>query len=356
MIFLDNYSSTKPTSKVLETYGMLLREEEMADQRWIDEAYRQIFELVGAGKEDQFLFMSSEREAAELVFSHVLADHIRPSGKNHLVACSVESASILELMERYEKLGCESNYIPVDENGLITIEALEKCVGPRTGLISLSWVNSLTGVIQPVWEIAEFCKSRGILVYVQASEIFAKLFFRFQDLAIDFLSFEGNKFHAPKGTAGLFVKQEHKLGERGVSNGPGLVAMGVAASEVLDVMGTEVARLRGLLEDRIRETIPESVFFGQNTMRVPNTTCFAIPGIHSEPLLFYLKERGVIATRGGKERPKLEYVLASMGIGALLAKGAISVSLSMYTTEEEVEKCVAILAEVVKKMRKYAVQ
>lgn len=355
MIYLDNTSATRPGALVLEAYQKLICEEEITDGKLIEDAYKNIFELVGANSNDQFLFMASEREAAEVVFSNVLIDHIRPSGKNHLLASAVENASILQLMERYEEIGLESNYIPVDENGLITISALEKMVGPRTGLIAFSWVNSLTGVIQPVWEIAEFCRERGILVYVQASTIFAKLSFRFQDLWVDFLSFEGNKFHAPKGTAGLFVKHPHRFMERSLSNAAGLVAMGIAAAEVLDTMGTEVARLRGLLEDRVHEEIKEAVFFGQNAMRVPGITCFAIPGLHGEPLSFHLRERGVIVTRGGGERPKLEYVLANMGVKPLLAKGAISLSLSIYSTEDEIERFISILVEIVKKMRKYAI-
>jgi len=360
MIYLDNCETTKMSSKVEETLHLLMKEQWKGKEAFdIEKSMTSLYELVGAEREDQFVFTSSEREAARLVCFSVLCDHITKTGKNHLLTSCIDNASLLQTMNQLEKVGCETHYIPLNEEGIITPEAVEEAINPRTSMLALSWVNGLTGVIQPIWEIAKVCKKYGVLVYVQASEIFAKLAFRFSDLDIDFLSFTSEKFHGPKGAGGLFVKKEIDFPslqcENQITNLPGFIAMGVAAKEVLnymDGMGTEVARLRAEFEDQLVLKIPEIVFFGQNASRVPNTTCFTIPGIHSDVLLFYLKEKEVYASSGGGERQRLESILASMGVKPLLAKGAISCSLSMFTTESEIEKAVEGITFVANELKK----
>lgn len=363
MIYLDNARATR-LSKAAE--AALMR---VSKENWLDiqapyssdlkilaemkETYQTLYDLVGAKEEDLFYFTSGEAEAASIVLHGVLIDHISKTGKNHLITLTTENASLLQNIEDLEKMGCEVNYLSVNESGQVTPEMIEKALNPRTSIVVLSWVNALTGVIQPIWEIAKICKQRGVLLYVQASEIFAKLFFRFQDIDIDFLSFAGDKFHGPKASGGLFVKKGIKLshGVRGKEkyNLPSFIAMGIAFQELLgcmDTMGTEIARLTAHFEDLLKEKIPTIEFFGCKVPRVPSTTCFAIPAVHADLLSFHLKQRGIFVSTGGGEHQKLERHLSAMGVSPLLAKGAISATLSLYTTQQEIETAAEAIFEI----------
>lgn len=365
MIFLDNFAMTKPSSRVRETEERLLKQYNTpynapyasADPilKEVQESLSAIYELVGAEKEDIFHFVSSEEEAARRVFGDALIPHMYESGKNLIMILETAGASLSKASERLKAIGCEEQILPVNENGQLTVEILEKNLSPRSGILAISWVEPLTGVIQPVWEIADFCKKNGILLYVEASEIFAKLFFNFRDIDIDFLSFQGDRFHGPKGSGGLFVKKRSKaaffLKKEPIhpTHIPALVALGVAAIEVMDYMDTmctEVARLRMQLEEGLKKEIPGIEFFCNQASRVPNVSAFAIRGIHAEYLLFHMTNQGVAATFGGGLRQKLSYILEANEVDPYLAKCAISIALSSQTTVEEVEKTIKIIAKI----------
>ena len=375
VIYLDNFTLALPTSRVKEAYERANQEAvyditaPYANNHTlvsaIETSIQYLYELVGASPEDRFFYGTSEASLSAEIFLSVFIEEMYKTGKNHLIAPKTEKASILRTMEKLKEIGCTITLIDVDQEGQVTLEAVKKQINPKTAMIALSWVDGLLGTVRPIWEITEYCKEQGILTYVQASEIFAKLFFRFKDLPIDYLTFSGELFHAPKGSAGMFVKKGRKapvisypLGSRLATfegaHPAGLVAMGEAACEVLDLMDSmsmEVAHLRAKLENLLEKRIEQLHFFGKKTSRVPNVSCFAIEGVHAELLLFHLQQEGVFATFGGGQRQKLDHVLAACQIDPYLAECAISIALSYQTTEEEIDELIEILVRVVKKLR-----
>ena len=108
---------------------------------------------------------------------------------------------------RLEQLGCVGKMIPATAAGYVNVEDLADSITPRTALVSLSWANGLTGVIQPLAGIAALCKQRGILLHVDATHILGKLLYDLEEVGADFISFNGDQIHAPKGTGGLYIKQ-----------------------------------------------------------------------------------------------------------------------------------------------------
>lgn len=376
IIYLDNFTLSEPTSRVKSAF-----EKARQEARWditaayqtngvlfdaVEKSIGYLYELVGADPADRFFFGQSEAQLSSEVMFSLLLDEMYHTGKNHLIAPKTEKASILRTMERLQDIGCTMTLVDVDENGQVTVDAIEKHVTKRTALVALSWVDGLLGTIRPIWEIADFCKSKEIPCYVQASEIFAKLFFRFRDLPINYLSFSGELFNGPKGGAGLFVKKGRKhpgisypLGARNASFEGGdlatLIAMGEAAGENLDMMDSmcmETAHLRARFEDLLESQISGVTFFGKGASRVPNTSCFAIEGIHADLLLFHMAHHNVFATLGGGQRQKLEHVLSVSGIDKALAKCAISVTLSFQTSEEEIKEAVSRICKIVEKLKK----
>ena len=268
-------------------------------------------------------------------------------------------------IEHLEHLGCIGKHIPVNERGIITAKALSEMISPRTALVSIPWADGLTGVIQPLDEIRDLCKQRGILLHLEATHILGKLFFELEDVQADFITFNGDQLHAPKGTGGLYIRQGVKCSSfiaggsdqaglrAGAINMPALVGLACAAKESLenrDYIGTEIARLRNYLEKEIIKAVPQAVVLFKDQERLPHCTTIAFPGIISESLLFVLNRKGVYASIGGGNFQQLSLVLAATALPHLITHGAISFSLSRYTNEVDIDRAIAIISESANKL------
>ena len=242
---------------------------------------------------------------------------------------------------------------------------------PRTALVSLSWVNGLTGVINPVAEIAAICKERGVPLHLDITHALGKLYFNSEELGASFLTFNGDHLHAPKGTGGLWIKEGvrcspfliggieqggRRAGSFSVAN---LVALGEAAKETIearDYVGTEVARLRNKLEDGIIEGFPDAIVFYPNEERIPNVTAIAFPGVSNEALLYLLNKNGVYANIGGGSFQQIGLVLSAAGVDKKIAATTLSFSLSRETKEEEITCAIAIITSSAQRLRKLSEQ
>lgn len=349
-VYLDNHTATRPFSKAIdrmlpfykEKWGSLLSPHEMGEELYpaVDASLAKMYELMGAKETDQFCLMGSGMEAvSQILWSHYL-EEIRDSGKNHLLTTSVEDASILLSFNTLEKVGCLGKMLPVNAQGQLSLDELESAIRPRTSLLSLSWAHGLTGVIQPLEAIAEICRKKEIHLHVDVSNVIGKLYFRFQDLNCDYLSLDGEKIHAPKGTGCIFSKKSISCTPN--FNVPGLIALSTALELVhdhFDHLATEIARLRNKLEDGIEGGV---VLF-KEVDRLPNTCVVAFPGVHAEALLFYLNRKKVFATYGGGNSQKLSHVLQVCGISPELSNSALSFSLSYETKEEEIDYALDVI-------------
>jgi len=322
----------------------------------VERALGDIRAFVGAHPKDAFYFTSSGSAAISSCFQTAYFDHIAQSGKNHVITVSSEEAPIRLLCKQYEKVGVFHDVAPLNENGQFTLEQLKSLITPKTGLVSLSWANSLTGVIHPVWELAEFCKENGILFHVDASQVLGKIYFRFEELPIDFLTFDGPIVHGPKGSGALFVRrgvESSPLVFEGMDgaalNTPALIGLGIAATEMsgaFDHLCLETARLRDKLEEGIKLAIPEVSILYKDAERLPNVAAISFPGVHHELLAFHLKEGGVFASFGGGQMQKLEYLTND--------PCALSFSLSKDTTEEEIDRALGIIINAAQKCRTFS--
>jgi len=288
------------------------------------------------------------------------------TGKNHFLTSAIDEAPAIMAMSHLEKLGCVCRMIDVNEQGLVTPEAVGDNVTPRSALLSLSWGCGLTGIIQPVQEIARVCRERGILFHLDASHVLGKLHFDLKELGADFISFEGSLLHAPQGTGALWIRDGVKLspflyggleqgGHRaGPLNLPGLAALGKAADQLLqsrDLICMEGARLRNLLEQGIQEGCPGAKPLFTDQERLPHISAMSFPGIANEALLFALSEKGLFASIGGGLQQQLSLMLEACQVEPMLALSAVSFSLSRETTQEDIEQAVDIIVKTAKKLR-----
>jgi len=334
---------------------------------FIKESYKALYDLLGASERDLVIFTSSGAEAVNNAILSAYIDIVNTTGKNHFITSKIEDAPSLMAIHRLEELGCVGTLVSISGFGVITPEAFGDVITSRTAMVSLSWANGLTGVIQPIEEIAAICKQRGILLHLDATHVIGKLYFDIETLGADLISFNGDHIHAPKGTGGLWIKSGVKCGpfilggmeqgghRAGSYNIAGLVALGVAAKEAVeyrDLFCMEVSRLRDRLECAILEHLPEAVIFFKDQERLPHCTAIGFPGVANEALLYLLNKKGVFAGIGGGSFQQIALVLIASGVKDALASSAISFSLSRETTEEEIDLAVLIIVECVKKLMK----
>lgn len=374
-IYLDNSMTTRPSEMAISSmmpyltdlWGVPSAPHQMGQRLYqgLEESYRALYELIGAKDSETIVFTSSGAEAVNQVILSAYQDITIPTGKNQFVTSNVEEAPTLMSINRVEQFGCVGKMVDTNDEGKITEDIIADAITPRTALVTLSWANGLTGVINPVGEIATLCQERGIKFHLDATHVLGKLYFELEDVGADFISFNGDHIHAPKGTGALYMKDTcspfivggmEQAGKRaGSFNVPGLIALGCAARQVLDardLLCTEVARLRDKLEMGIVEGFPDAMPLFRTQQRLPNVSAVAFPGITNEALLFSLNRKGVYASIGGSCYQQIGYVLMGSGVDESLANTAISFSLSRETTEEEIDQAIDIIVSIAKQLRK----
>src|ERR1700733_7247158 len=215
-IYLDNSMTTRPSAQAFSSmipffndlWGSSSSPHIFSQQLYpaIKESYQQLYDLLGAKPADSIVFTSSGAEAVNQAIFSAYQTLTLSKGKNQFAAASIDEAPALMAINRLEEMGCVSKLAIPNKQGRITVDAVGDVLTPRTAMVSLSWANGLTGIIHPVGEISSLCKERGILLHLDATHVMGKLYFELEDIGADFISFNGDHFHAPKGTGALYVK------------------------------------------------------------------------------------------------------------------------------------------------------
>jgi cysteine desulfurase len=361
-VYLDHHTATRPSAASIEAmlpffrdhWGSTTAPHQMGQELFpaLKRGLKSILDVLGAKEEDRFYFFSSSSEAIDQLYQSHYFDQIRNTGKNHIVTTPIEEAAVLMSLKRLEELGCGGKILPINAQGQLTKEMLDEALKSRTSLVSISWANGLTGVIHPIADLAEACHAKDVCLHVDASYVIGKTFFRFEDLSIDFLTFDGSLLHAPKGTAGMIVK-EKAIFSHPISSTMGMpVGQIVALAEALeegksmfDHLCLETARLRDKLEKGIQESFPDAILLFQMAERLPNCCAIAFPGVIGDALLFLLNRKGIYASLGGGHCQKLSHILMACGVDETLAQCALSFSLSFETREEEIDYAIKTIVE-----------
>ena len=237
-----------------------------------------------------------------------------------------------------------------------------------TALVSIMWANNETGLIFPIEEIGALCKQKGVLFHTDAVQAIGKIPVSVKKVNVDFLSFSAHKFHGPKGIGGLYIRKgveltpllhggEHMRGRRsGTLNVPYIIGMGEAmklATDYLDFELTQVRKLRDRLEDALL-SIPDVFVVGTRENRVPNTTLISVRGIEGEAMLWDLNKAGIAASTGSacaSEDLEANPVMVAIGADKELAHTAIRISLSRFTTSEEIDYTIEVFKKAVGRLR-----
>jgi cysteine desulfurase len=332
-------------------------------------AMDRLYSGIGADDNDDILLTSCATEGNNSVIKGVYFDVAFRGQKNHMITTQVEHPTVTESFRFLESLGVEVTYLPMNADGLITADDVKKAIRPgKTSLVSVMWANNETGLIFPVKEIGEICRKEGVLFHTDATQAIGKVPVDMQDVYADFLTFSAHKFHGPKGVGGLYIRRGYKLlpffhggeqmsGKRaGTINVAGLVGMGLAMELAVDNLtfeNTTVRELRDSLEDYILKLSDVSVI-GDRKHRTPNTILASFRGIEGESFIWDLNKNGIAASTGSacaSESLQSNPTFLAMGIDNELAHTGVRLSLSRFTTKEEMEYTKKIIGETVTRLR-----
>ncbi len=376
-IYLDNNSTTKCDPRVfeamtpffLEDYGNAASKSHAygwKTEEAVDYAREQIAKIIGANSKE-IIFTSGATESNNLALKGVYEMYAAKG--NHFITVSTEHKAILDACKHLEKLGAEVTYLPVAEDGLVTVDQIREAIKPNTVLVSVMYANNELGVIQPIREIGALCKEHGILFHTDATQAVGKIPVNVLEDNIDLLSFTAHKMYGPKGVGALYVRRKnprvkvtsqidgggHERGMRsGTLNVPGIVGFGMACEIAAAEMEEDAERLSAM-RDRLENAllqIEEAYVNGNREHRLPHTTNISFKYVEGEGLMMGVKD---IAVSSGSActSASLEpsYVLKNLGLDDELAHSSIRFGLGRFTTDEEIDFTIKCVTDAVNKLR-----
>jgi cysteine desulfurase len=331
----------------------------------VEEARAEVAALVNCDPKE-IVWTSGATESINLALKG--AAHFYKDRGRHLVTVKTEHKATLDTMRELERQGFEVTYLDVLENGLLDLEAFKAALRPDTILASVMFVNNEIGVIQPIREIGEITRERGILFHVDSAQATGKVVIDLADLKVDLMSFSAHKTYGPKGVGALFVRKKPRVRleaqmhggghERGFRSGTlathQIVGMGEAFRLARVEMATECERIR-MLRDRLLaglRDIPEMFVNGDLESRVPHNLNVSFNFVEGESLIMGVKEVAV-SSGSACTSASLEpsYVLRALGRSDELAHSSIRLTVGRFTTEEEIDQTIASMKRTVEKLR-----
>lgn len=287
----------------------------------------------------------------------------------HIITSTIEHHAILHTCEYLEKEGFEVTYVGVDENGILKMDELRSAIRPDTILISVMFANNEIGTIQPIKEIGELAREKGILFHTDAVQAYGQLPIDVDEFKIDMLSASGHKLNGPKGVGFLYIRKgikirnlihgggQERARRAGTENVPGIVGLGKAVEIAVDTMDERIAKeteLRDYLIDRILAEIPYTRLNGDRHKRLPNNANFSFQFIEGESLLIMLDMAGICGSSGsactsGSLDPS--HVLLGIGLPHEIAHGSLRLTLGDENTKEEMDYVIDNLKGIVQRLR-----
>jgi cysteine desulfurase len=377
-IYLDNHATTPVDPRVLEAMLPYLKGEfgNAASRShifgWraeaaVEKARAQVAALIGAS-DKEIVWTSGATEATNLAIKGV-AEYLREKG-NHVITQKTEHKATLDSCKRLERMGFEVTWLDVDREGRIDLGVLEKAFTPKTTLVSIMLANNEVGTVQPIREVGQLCRTRGVLFHCDAVQGAGKIPFDVNADFVDLVSLSAHKIYGPKGVGALYVRREkprvrlmpqidgggHEHGMRsGTLNVPGIVGFGKAAELCrleLAAEGAHTAELRDRLEKALFTGLDMLHLNGSRAHRVPGNLNVSFAFVEGEALMMSLKDVAV-SSGSACTSASLEpsYVLRAMGVGDDLAHSSIRFGVGRFNTAEEIDWVAKLVVERVGKLR-----
>ena len=375
-IYLDNAATTKVSDNVLNAMLPYLKEEYGNPSSIytlgrnsaiaVNKARHQVAQALGC--EDSEVYFTSCGSESDNWAIKSTAKMMAQKGKKHIITSVFEHHAVLHTLDALKKEGFEVTYLPVYSNGIVKVEDVANAIRPDTALVTIMYANNEIGTIQPIPEIGALCKEKGVIFHTDAVQAIGNVHINVKEQNIDMLSLSGHKIHAQKGCGVLYVNKKYRLppfidggaqerGRRaGTENVPAIVGLGVAITDAVNGVDTKNEKLKKFSDKIYSEImkIDRVHLNGDREKRMPSNLNFSFEGVEGESLLLQLDLQGIAASSGsactsGSLGPS--HVLLSIGLPHEVAHGSLRISMSEYTTEEEIDKLIEVLPVIVNKLR-----
>lgn len=381
MIYLDHAASAPILPEALEAMVHYLSEEcgnpsashtpARKSKEALEKARKVIADSIGAYA-DEICFTSGGTESdnwALIAAAEAMSDRGR-----HIITGGIEHKAILETCGYLKRKGFEITYLNVDGDGLVSSEELLKAIRPDTVLISIMYANNEIGTVEPVEELAEIAREKGILFHTDAVQAFGKIPISVKETGIDLLSASAHKIGGPAGIGFLYIRRGTLLGpyihgggqERGKRAGTENVAAAVGFAEAvkcsvrdMEERGRKERELRDHLIDRIEKEIPDCRLNGHRTKRLSGNLNFSFRFVEGQALVLLLDKKGICVSSGSacsEGNPEPSHVLSRLGMENDMVHAAVRLSLSWKNTMEEVNAAADALRECVEKLRSLSLE
>ncbi len=376
-IYLDNAATTRIDDEVLEVL-VDVQKNHYGNPSSIYKIGRQAKALIENAREvsakmlnadiQEVFFTGSGTESDNFAIKGIIEAH-KEKG-NHIITSKVEHHAVLHTLEYLEKKGdITVTYLDVDKDGLVSVEDVKNAITEKTILITIMFANNEIGTIMPVKEIGKVAREAGVVFHTDAVQAVGHVPVDVKEMNIDILSMSGHKIHGPKGVGLIYIRKGVKIRplllggaqERkrrpSTENVPGIVAFAKAFEKSVTNMEEEskkIAILRDRLIDGILKEIPYTSLNGHRTNRLPNNVNITFNYIEGEMLLLSLDAVGIYASSGsactsGSLDPS--HVIMALGVKHEHAHGSLRLSLSKYTTQEEIDYTIEQLKPIVERIR-----
>lgn len=376
-IYLDNAATTQISDEVLEYMLPYLKEaygnpssiyDLGADNKRVLLTARKVIASVLDCEPQNIYFTSGGTESDNWALIGIAES--RASQGRHIITSGIEHHAVINTCKYLEKRGYEVTYLNVDEQGRVNPERLRRVLRNDTILVSIMTANNEIGTIQPIWEIGNMLKSHPAVFHTDAVQAFGHIPVLPEKWNVDLLSASGHKFHGPKGSGFLYIrdgiklppfmhggKQEREL-RAGTENVAAIAGMGKAAEiagATMQKRSQKEAQLRDYMIHRIETEIPYCRLNGPRRMRLTNNVNISFQFVDGETIVILLDIEGICASSGSAcsaGQAVSSHVLKEIGLSDEVARGALRFTLSEDTTKEDIDYTVEKLKEVLDKNRK----
>tara|TARA_A100001015_G_C15035190_1_gene735748 strand:- start:1018 stop:2211 length:1194 start_codon:yes stop_codon:yes gene_type:complete len=373
-----DYQSTTPVDpRVIEEMTIVLKEDfgnphsrshyyGWRSESLVELARTQVADLIGAHEKEIF-FTSGATESNNIAIKGI-AQFYKNSGKNHIITVATEHKCVINSCRNLEDEGFKVTFLPVQHNGLINLEDLKNTITEQTSLVSIMTVNNEIGVIQPVKEIGEICRGKGVFFHTDAAQAFGKIPLDVNELNIDAMSISGHKIYGPKGIGALYIRRKPRVRvkspvsgggqERGIRSGtiPTFLAVGLGkaaaiAKEEMNQDNQKIRELANRFYDGMMD-LPKVYLNGDKNKRIPGNLNLSFAGVEGESLLMAINDLAV-SSGSACTSASLEpsYVLHSIGVDVDMAHSSIRFGIGRFTTKKEIDFAINLIKQKVNKLR-----
>lgn len=376
MIYLDNNATTRVAPEVFtamqpyltDIYGNPSSAHSLGQKMKaaVEHAREQVAELIGTAETSEVVFTSCGSESDNWAIGGVLEQNPE---RRHIITTHVEHEAVRNLCKHLAQIGCEVTWLEVNESGELDLDDLRNALRRDTGLVSIMLANNETGVLFPIQEIGRIVRENSAAVFhVDGVQAVGKVPIDLKNWTVDLFALSGHKLHAPQGVGALYIRNGVKLppfiiggtqesGRRGGTSAvPNIVGLGAACELAGNFDGHEqIERLRNKLEDGILSGIPNARLNGtaDRSKRLPNTSNISFEYVEGENILVHLDKAGICVSTGSachSTTKQSSPTLRAMNVPYTAAQGSIRFSLGRYNTEQEIDRTLEVLPEIMDKL------